>query len=1149
MGGLGISMNSRALELRLVWLCLAALDCGCAGLSAEETRGGVHAAPSWISPPACSGVNPLYGLFSYDSLALGYPPGSPPPVQQPHYRSDSNAPSESGYSWTHATAEAAIKTNPDGSQTLVHTDEAGASQSIAALAPLNQAANGFSSNVSGGGASQFAMPVNFYTQFSFQNNALTETHKDGTVIHYQAFGPLGSQTYLPSQLTDRNGNTLNYSRDSLTGALLKETDVHNRSLNFSYNSQSQISAVSDGAGRSVSYAYDSSGNKISDTDVLGDQTGYSYDSSHHLTQITEPNGGHWNVVYNSTGQALSESQDFGVLKRAYAYFESSSTVTDSLGRTTIYFSTASGGLVKPVRVQDPLGNISSYQYDSNMNLTSQTDALGRTTQMGYDNSGNIVLSVDAEGGQTSTSYDPSFNQPTLRTDPLGNKTAFTYDARGNLIASVDALQNQSRMSYDSFGHLAQTQDPLGNVASFSYDANGALSQLKDPLGRTTIMTRDALSRVIQNTDPQGNKTSFSYDASGNLLGVTDALSHQTAYNYAPGRPERVLAKVTDADAHSTSFNYDVNVRLTAVTNALNQAKNFSYDTENNLISVTDPDGHNISFAYDADNRLTTKTLPEGAINYSYDAVGNLISVQSYNGSSIQTTYDAMNRPSQVVQKLPSGYSATISYTYDLDGNKTGMTTPWGTFSFTYDADNRETSVTNPQGEKITFTYDADGHRIGLAYPNGIATSYAYDAASELTQIIHQKSGTAVAFANYNYDADGNRTSMQTTDGANSYSYDALNRLISASHPAASLLPIQNETFSYDPVGNRLSDAAIANYSYNAANELVSNSSFTYSYDANGNLISKTDLAGNKTSYSYDSENELVSASMPSGITATYKYDALGRRIYRSTGTLPSQTYQYIYDNQDILAMLDGNNNLVALFTHGPGIDEPLEIRQASGAEYFLHADGLGSIVAATDINGNVVERIEYESYGQPVFLDERGASPVVESQSLTGSPFAFTGQPYDNETGLYDYRARYYDPVVGRFTQQDPLGLRGGGINLYAYATNQPLRYRDPMGTTLNVGGLSSCIFKVLEGAVGEHLAESILAGVLEIEFPPAFEILLEASGLSNTIPEIRDCIEKNSKSPPMMCPSHPTQIVQGGPPQPVIEAPPEPVMEPKGTQ
>ncbi|HVA65617.1 MAG TPA: RHS repeat-associated core domain-containing protein, partial [Elusimicrobiota bacterium] len=158
------------------------------------------------------------------------------------------------------------------------------------------------------------------------------------------------------------------------------------------------------------------------------------------------------------------------------------------------------------------------------------------------------------------------------------------------------------------------------------------------------------------------------------------------------------------------------------------------------------------------------------------------------------------------------------------------------------------------------------------------------------------------------------------------------------------------------------------------------------------------------------------------------------------------TYQYVYDNQDILAIVDQNDNLVALFTHGPGIDEPLEIRQgASGPEYFLHADGLGSIVAVTDGTGNVVERIQYEAYGQPVFLDERGSSPAVESQSFTGSPYAFTGREWDQESGMYFYRQRYSDTLTGRYLQQDPLSLRTGA-NAYAYVEDNPVNFVDPNG-------------------------------------------------------------------------------------------------------
>jgi RHS repeat-associated protein len=209
---------------------------------------------------------------------------------------------------------------------------------------------------------------------------------------------------------------------------------------------------------------------------------------------------------------------------------------------------------------------------------------------------------------------------------------------------------------------------------------------------------------------------------------------------------------------------------------------------------------------------------------------------------------------------------------------------------------------------------------------------------------------------------------------------------------------------------------------------------------------KSVLTGQTTSYSYDGQNQLVGATMPSG-NASYQYDAMGRRVERTTNTAVGAPIYYVYDNQDIVAMVDGSGSLIGLFTRGPNIDEPLELRQGNGTEYFIHADALGSVVAHSDGNGAVVERIEYEAYGQPVFLDLRSGSPVVEPQSFTGDPFAFTGREWDGEVRLYNYRYRQnYNPITGRFGQSDPIGLQGG-IDLYVYADGNPVAASDPSGT------------------------------------------------------------------------------------------------------
>ncbi|MDQ7772492.1 MAG: formate--tetrahydrofolate ligase, partial [Elusimicrobiales bacterium] len=470
----------------------------------------------------------------------------------------------------------------------------------------------------------------------------------------------------------------------------------------------------------------------------------------------------------------------------------------------------------------------------------------------------------------------------------------------------------------------------------------------------------------------------------------------------------------------------------------------AYDKKGNLTSVTDAKGQTITFEYDVNDRLTVKHLPEGDVSYTYDPVGNLLSVTSPDGQ-VSMTYGILNRVDRVQQTV-AGQTYTINYGYDVNGNRTSMTSPWGTTNYTYDALNRLTGLTNPDGKLITFTYDALGRRTRLTYPNGTETAYAYDAASQLTQILHRRTqdNTALAFNNYAYDTAGNRTSMQDLTGSHGYGYDDLHRLTSASHPN-----LPNETFAYDAVGNRTSDAVMTNYQHNAANRLLENSAYTYTYDNNGNQTGQTHKTTSEhTAYAYTSENQLKQVTLPEseGIV-TFKYDPLGRRIEKAT---PEGTFRYVYDNEDIIAVLDGNNTLTSNITHGPGIDEPLIIKKAdTQANYFYHADGLGSIIALSDDTGVIAETYEYQAYGKPVIKDHAGA---VFDASPVGNPYLYTAREYDHETGLFYYRARYYSPETGRFLQEDPIGFAGGDVNLYAYVGNSPYNRIDPTGLSPVIG-------------------------------------------------------------------------------------------------
>jgi RHS repeat-associated protein len=226
---------------------------------------------------------------------------------------------------------------------------------------------------------------------------------------------------------------------------------------------------------------------------------------------------------------------------------------------------------------------------------------------------------------------------------------------------------------------------------------------------------------------------------------------------------------------------------------------------------------------------------------------------------------------------------------------------------------------------------------------------------------------------------------------------------------------------------------VPNYSYNASNDLTSNSNGSYTYDADGNTL--TDASGK--SYTWDFENRLVQAIVPgtNAGTTTFKYDPFGRRIQKSG---PLGTTNYLYDGMSLIEETDTNGVVVARYSQSQGIDAPLAMSR-SRATSFYNADGLGSATSLANGAGALTQTYTYDSFGKP----------TASSGSLT-NPFEYTGREFDSETGLYYYRARYYDPSIGRFTSEDPFGFKGSGVNFYDYVQNNATNSTDPLGLCKN---------------------------------------------------------------------------------------------------
>ena len=530
----------------------------------------------------------------------------------------------------------------------------------------------------------------------------------------------------------------------------------------------------------------------------------------------------------------------------------------------------------------------------------------------------------------------------------------------------------------------------------------------------TSVHNDSQGLPTQWIDPLNHSIGISYRGA-DIASITDGLGRtSSAFTDELGR----VIQTSDPLGNHQSVVYDAMDRATTIVDPLGNQTTLWYDQNGNLTSVVDPSGSTYKWFYDARNRVHTYTDPDGNVRtFNYDGLGNLTSSIDAKNQLTQYTYDGLDRLATVTY----ADNSALQITWD-GGNRATLFADSlnGNVARTYNGLDQLTDETTPQGE-VGYIPDALGRRtkmtvVGQSQP----IQYGYDNANRLRSIAQGTTSVGI-----NYD-NANRLSTLTLPNGivQTYGFDAANELTTISYDLGST-HVGDLAYGYDTAGRRtgrsgslaslVAPTAVSGATFDSAHRLTGWNGKSPSYDANGNLT-----AIGSSAYGWNVRDQLISTSDGN---ATFSYDAVGRRV-GSTISGASSTYQY-----------DGLNPVMvngSLMLGGLGLDQHFGRINSGGVTSFL-TDDQGSTLELTNSSAATSATYAYGPYGN------------ASASGSDSTPFQYTGRENDGATNLYYYRARYYNPTIGRFISSDPLVL-GGGINPYAYVGGDPISYVDPQG-------------------------------------------------------------------------------------------------------
>jgi len=852
-----------------------------------------------------------------------------------------------------------------------------------------------------------------------------------------------------TRVTDPLGRSTSFTYDLLNRIVLSVDPLGNRS-STTYNADGTVASTADPLGRSTSYSYDALKRLTSIVNALGGRTSYAYDAVGNLLLTTDPNGQSTSIAWDALSRPTS--------------------VTDPNGNRRGSFFDAVGNLLS---VSDPLGNLTSYSYDLRNLVSSVKDPLGNLTSYRYDAVGNRVGITDANSVGTGYEYDRldrlvAVVQNEVSVGPVDPQTnvhtQYGYDVLGNLVTVLDARGNSRSYAYDVLDRLISETDPLGNRRGYQYDPVGNLVAQTDAEGFDTFFTFDAADRLTAVDYPAADPDAgFTYDAAGNRLEMIDGVG-------------------------TTSWTYDPLNRVTSVNDPYGQQVSYGYDAAGNRTLLRYPDGREVRYGYDPANRLTDVTdWALSQTTYTYDLADRLTAINLPNGVVSSLSYDAASRMTSLAHTSPVDTLASFQYGYDGVGNRISVvetmlypypeiasSLPLGSATGGQVAANPLLALMAPMALLILVPLGARrrkketpkallvlvvlaGISLGVAAcappaptptptwtPTPTFTSVPSETPFPTTTVTPSNTPTStITPTNTSTPSPTPTPTPKPRTTTINYTFDPLYRLMAADYARGEFF-----RYTYDPVGNRLSQSTLAGtnaYAYDAADRLTSVDGMAYSWDANGNLISD----GQRT-FAYDHAKRLASI-VDGASTYGFKYNGLGDRVELSVDGLVT-TYTLDIEADLTQVLQDGTSSYLYPTTGLPRIGG----EGAGGWSYEL-GDALGSVRQLSDPASEISLAQDFEPFGSP-----------LSSAGTISSAFGFTGEQSDS-TGLQYLRARYYDPAVGRFLTTDPFpGFASlpSTLHPYQYALNNPINLTDPSGRIVPIVALAG-VSALAGGAFG----------------------------------------------------------------------------------